>query len=115
MATRATTVPISGTTEWSTRRRSTVTSSPVECTMASLAHTPVWCAAGTTTTSSSSGSSGIGSPTRSAPVRTVGAVADTLPGLEDQPADEGLGDTEDTDELEQQSGLGRGLAAIIPT
>jgi hypothetical protein len=42
-------------------------------------------------------------------------VADTLPGLEDEPADQGHGDAEDPDELEQQSGLGRGLAAIIPT
>jgi hypothetical protein len=38
-------------------------------------------------------------------------VADTLPGLEDEPGDEALGD----DDLEPQSGLGRGLAAIIPT
>ena len=49
--------------------------------MASLAHTPAWCAAGTTTTSSSSGSFAIGSPTRLRPGPYRRRVADTLPGL----------------------------------
>jgi hypothetical protein len=42
-------------------------------------------------------------------------VADTLPGLGGDPVDDTVDDLDEADDLERKEGLGRGLAAIIPT